>query len=121
MKKVLIAEDDTLLQSILIKSFVNAGFDAHGANDGFAAEVEIKAWHPEILILDLLMPNEDGFGVLRTIRSDSDTAKTEVIVLSNLSEAKTVAEVKKFGVSDYFVKASTTPSEIVAFVKKKFG
>ena len=118
MKKVLVAEDDQLLSSILLRTLQDEGFDAHAAADGFIAEVEIKSWHPDILLLDLLMPNEDGFAVLRMLHTESGNEKTRVVVLTNLSAPETREEVKKFGVDDYIVKASTTPREIVARLKE---
>lgn len=120
MLKILLAEDDALLSSILVTTLKHAGFDVHASADGFEAELEIKTWHPDLVLLDLMMPNEDGFGVLRNIRSDTETFKTHVIVLSNLSEAKTIDEVKKFGVNEYFIKANTTPSDLVKKLKVLF-
>ena len=99
---------------------MTAGFEVRAAADGFAAEIEIKTWHPDVVLLDLLMPNEDGFAVLRNIRADSEVSKTFFIVLSNLSATETVAEVKKFGVPDYFIKANTNPAEIIHKLKTIF-
>ncbi len=110
--KVLIAEDDNLLLSILINALRHAGLEVRGARDGFEAELEVKSWHPDAVLLDLLMPNEDGFGVLRKIRADSETSNTRVIVLSNLSAPETLAEVKKFGVTEFLLKSDITPPEI---------
>lgn len=120
MIKVLLAEDDALLSTILVRTLNDAGFDTHGAGDGFATELEIKTWHPDVVLLDLLMPNKDGFAVLRDIRSDSEVFKTNFIILSNLSGPETMEQVKKFGVTDYFIKASMTPGEIVAKLKAMF-
>ena len=117
MKKILIAEDDALLQSIILHKFIKEGFEAHAASNGFEAEAEIRSWHPDIVLLDLIMPDEDGFGVLRVVRSESGTADTRIVVLSNLGDEETKEKVKKFGVTDYFVKADMTPEEIVAKVR----
>lgn len=115
--KVLIAEDDNLLLSILVRTLGNGGLEVRGARDGFEAEVEVKSWHPDVVLLDLLMPNEDGFGVLRKIRADDEVSKTRVIVLSNLSAPDTMAEVKKFGVTEYLLKSDVTPQDIVKMLK----
>ncbi len=120
MTKVLVAEDDALLSSVLVKTLAQAGFDVHTATDGFAAELEIKSWHPDMVLLDLVMPDEDGISVLRKIRSDGETLKTKVIVLSNLSGPEVIEQVRKFGVTDYLVKAHISPDEIVAKLKAMF-
>ncbi|MBM3261314.1 response regulator [Candidatus Kaiserbacteria bacterium] len=120
MTKVLVAEDDTLLSKILVNTLIKAGFDTHAAMDGFEAEVEAKSWHPDVILLDLLMPNEDGFGVLRTIRSDTETFHTKVVVLSNLSGPEVMDQVKKFGVTEYLVKAQMSPEDVVSKLKSMF-
>lgn len=120
MAKVLVVEDDALLQSFLTNALSNAQFDVHAAGDGFEAEIEIKNWHPDVVLLDLLLPNEDGFAVLRKIRSDSETLHTHVIALSNLSGEETIELVKKFGVTEYYAKANITPKEIVEKLKAMF-
>lgn len=120
MTKVLVAEDDSLLSKILVATLLKAGFDTHAAMDGLEAEAEAKLWHPDVLLLDLLMPNEDGFGVLRTIRADSETFHTKVIVLSNLSGPEVMDQVKKFGVTEYLVKADMSPEDVVTKLKAMF-
>jgi len=86
-------------------------------DDGFQAELETKTWHPDVVLLDLLMPNEDGFAYLRKIRSDSETNKTRVIVLSNLSGSDVLEQVKKYGVTEYIIKANSTPEKILEKIK----
>lgn len=120
MIKVLVAEDDEVLASLLVRALMNEHFDARAAYDGIQTELEIKTWFPDIVLLDLLMPNKDGFGVLADVRADSLTHKLPVIVFSNLGESETVARVKKFGVTEYFIKANTTPLEVIAKLKTMF-
>ena len=120
MIKVLVAEDDEVLASLLVRSLTNEHFDAHAAYDGIQTELEIKTWYPDIVLLDLLMPNKDGFGVLSDVRADSQTLKLPIIVFSNLGESETIARVKKFGVTEYFIKANTTPREVIAKIKTMF-
>jgi two-component system, OmpR family, alkaline phosphatase synthesis response regulator PhoP len=119
--KVLVAEDDTLLQTILVKNLKDASFDVHAVGDGFEAEVEVKSWKPDIVLLDLLMPTVDGFTVLKNIRANNETQKTHVIILSNLSADETIAVVKKLGVNEYFIKSHVMPQDIVAKLKEFFS
>ena len=121
MPKILVAEDDALLSALLVRSLVAEGFETHAAYDGLETLLEIKSWHPDLVLLDLLMPNKDGLSVLADVRADSELSKTHVIVFSNLGDTDTIELVKKFGVSEYFIKANTTPHEIVAKVKSIFA
>ncbi len=121
MAKILVVEDDQILSTMLVRSLEAEHFEVHAADDGVQGVLEIRTWHPDLVLLDLLMPNKDGLGVLTDIRSDPETMKTHVIVFSNVSASETIAQVKKFGVTEYFIKANTTPREIVAKVKELFS
>ena len=118
MAKVLVVEDDTMLSSIMMRSLVAAGFEARAALDSFTAELEAKEWHPDLILLDLLLPDKDGWDVLAHLRGDSETSRTKVIVLSNLSDTETIDKVRKYDITEYFIKANTTPGEVVAKVKE---
>ena len=120
MSKVLVAEDDSFLSSLLVRDLVAEHFEVSAAYDGVQAMEICKTWHPDLILLDLLMPNKDGFEVLSDLRSNPEIAKTPVIVLSNFSDSATIERVKKFDISDYLVKADTTPREVVAKAKKFF-
>ncbi|HVM73759.1 MAG TPA: response regulator [Candidatus Paceibacterota bacterium] len=120
MTKVLVAEDDVLLSSIVVRNLVAELFEVHAAFDGLQAEQEIKNWQPDLVLLDLLMPKKDGFQVLADVRADPTTAKLRIIVFSNLGENETMANIEKFDLAGYFIKANTTPHEIVAKVKELF-
>ena len=121
MIKVLVAEDDAFLSSLLVRGLVAEKFDARAAYDGVQAIEQTKSWHPELILLDILMPTKDGFEVLEELRADPDVAKTRIIVLSNLSEPQNMDRVEKLGVTDYMIKADTTPHEVVAKVKSFFA
>ncbi|MBM3272053.1 response regulator [Candidatus Kaiserbacteria bacterium] len=120
MTKVLVAEDDAMLSEVMVRTLLREGFDARAAHDGFEAMIEIRSWTPDVLLLDLIMPNKDGFAVLRDVRAGSDTKDLRVVVLSNLGGEDTIEQVKKFGVTDYITKAETTPSDIALKIKGMF-
>lgn len=115
--KVLVAEDDVFLSSLVLRELLAAHFDASAAYDGVQAIEMSKSLHPDLILLDLIMPNKDGFEVLAELRADADLAKTRVIVLTNLSDDETLERLKKFGITDYLIKANITPREVVAKLK----
>ncbi|HUO50285.1 MAG TPA: response regulator [Candidatus Paceibacterota bacterium] len=118
MKKILIAEDDNFLASLLLSEFHNAGFDAMGAIDGVDAVGKVKSWTPDILLLDILMPNKDGYAVLEELRADPSFTKLPIIIFTNLGESGDIERVKKLGITDYLVKANTTPKAILEKVEE---
>jgi DNA-binding response OmpR family regulator len=84
--KILIVEDDITMREIVVHKLSTNGFDVVEAGDGNEAVEVWKKEKPDIVLLDLMLPEMDGFQILETIRKDSDSNvnKTSVIVLSNL-------------------------------------
>jgi CheY-like chemotaxis protein len=117
MAKILVAEDDTFLSSLLVRALQVEGLDGQAAYDGVQAIEKAKAWLPDIMLLDILMPNKDGFDVLTALRSEPSTAQMRIIVLSNLGQPEDIDRAKTFGVTEYMVKANTTPHEVAAKIK----
>jgi CheY-like chemotaxis protein len=118
MTRVLVAEDDAFLSSLLVRALQAESFEAQAAYDGVQAIEKTKEWHPEIILLDLLMPQKDGFEVLSEIRADPATSETRIIILSNLGQTDDIERAKKLKVTDYMVKANTTPHEVATLIKK---
>ena len=85
MKHILIKDDDKLLANICRLKFEEAGFKARIATDGHAAIEELVLHPPDVVLLDLMLPELDGLGVLRFLRSRERLRKIPVIVVSNLS------------------------------------
>ncbi len=120
MVKILVVEDDTVLSSIMMRSLSTAGYEVQAALDGFTAELDAKDWHPDLMLLDMLLPDKDGWDILAHLRANSDTLNIKVIVLSNLSDSETLEKVRKFNIVDYFIKANTTPGEVVKKIQEIF-
>src|ERR1041385_1031486 len=121
MTKVLVAEDDELLSSLLVGRLQGAGYETHAVYDGAAAIEESRKWQRDLLVLDLLMPVKSGYDVLESIRADAGLAPMRVIVVSNLSAQDDVEKARKYGVMAFLVKANTTPGEIAQKVKSILG
>lgn len=116
MAKILVAEDDTFLSSLLVQDLKVQGFDTVVAFDGNEALEKIRSQHPDVILLDLLMPNKDGFSVLEELHNAN--SKTPTLILSNLSKDSDVSRAKSFGAVDFMVKANTTPHDIAEHIKK---
>ena len=121
MKKILIAEDEPQLLKLLLDRFTKEGFVAVGAPDGAVAlEMAFKE-HPDLILLDILMPVMDGVTALRRLRQDAWGKTAFVMVLTNLRDSARVAECLSLGVPDYLVKSDCRLEEIVKRVKEKLG
>jgi len=121
--KILVAEDDVAMREIVVHKLMNNGFDVREAEDGNKALEILKTFSPDLIILDLMMPELDGFGVLEALRKNPDkkTSQTPVIVLSNLWSNQDILKAKAFSVSAFLVKAYFTPDEILGKIKEILG
>lgn len=115
--KILIAEDETPIAKAFSLKLGAAGFDVTIAPDGQAALDQLKSGGFDLLILDMVMPNLDGVGVLQGMQAAS--IATPVIVATNLSQTEDVQRIHEFpSVKDYFVKSETPIAEMVERVQK---
>lgn len=121
MKKILLIEDDPFLSEIYATKFEEAGFEISVAQEGMLGLAKIREHAPDLLILDIVMPNMDGFELLRTVKADAELKHIPVVILSNLGEQENVEKGFKLGASAYIIKAHYTPTEVVAKVKEVFS
>lgn len=117
--RILVAEDEKPISRALELKLQKDGFDTKAAYDGEEASALLKSEKFDLVILDLMMPKKDGFGVLEDMKTRGD--KTPVIVASNLSQSEDMARVAAYGAKDYFIKSDTPVSEVVTYVKEALG
>jgi CheY-like chemotaxis protein len=84
LRDVLVVDDDADSRDVLSELLTSEGYRVRTAVDGHAGCLEISRRCPQLLILDLMMPNRDGFSVLQAVRENPDTAHLPVIVVSSL-------------------------------------
>ncbi len=111
-KKILIIDDEASLQRVLKSKLLADHFQATTMSNGILALELLEKESFDLILLDLVMPQLDGFGVLAELRKRKN--KTPVIVLSNLDQEGLVEGSKEaLGVKDYFIKANASLEEIV--------
>ena len=115
--KVLLVEDDVFMSDLLTQTLARAGFDVANAKTGGEGVKLFQEWHPDIILLDLILPDQNGFEALRQIRRLPGGPEEKVIVLSNLSRETQGEEAGRLGVVDYLVKSNFSLEEIIARVK----
>jgi DNA-binding response OmpR family regulator len=117
MSKILIIEDDPFLQGLEASKLTKDGFDILVASSGDEALEKINEPNINLILLDLVLPNFDGFQVLEKVRATEAIKTLPVIVFSNLSEAKDVQKAKDLGATDFMVKSNFTLDELVERIK----
>ena len=98
--------------------FENEGFDVQLAGDGRTGVELVKTFRPDLVLLDMQMPEVDGLAALRQIRKEEWGKDTPVIILTNLGIEESPKELQSLGISGYIVKADLTPRQVVARVKE---
>ncbi len=117
MSKILIIEDDAFLQGLEASKLTKEGYDILVASSGDEALEKINEPGINLILLDLVLPNFDGFQVLEKVRSTDAIKMLPVIVFSNLSEDKDVKKAKELGATDFMVKSNFTLDELVDRIK----
>ncbi len=115
-KRVLVVEDEKPMAHALELKLSHAGFAAQSAGDGEEGLMILKKQDVDLVILDLVMPKLDGFGVLEALKEQGVTLP--VIVLSNLSQGEDEKRARLLGATEFFIKSNTSIAEIIERVKK---
>lgn len=120
-KKILIIDDDLSLSQIFADKLTASSFSVLVAKDGQSGLRLAFSEHPDLIFLDIIMPEMDGFEVLQFIR-DNDWGKTvPVFMLTNLDQTEKISEAMSHNVSGYFTKGSVELEEIVRVAKSTLG
>jgi DNA-binding response OmpR family regulator len=115
-KKILVVEDNSELLGLLRLSLKQAGFAVATAGDGIEALKKARSVSPDLIVLDLVLPELDGFAVCETLRKDPATAEVPIILLTGLTSEFTRYAGLESGASDYVTKP-ISPAELVSKIK----
>ena len=103
-KKILIIEDDRSLAGVMEYNFANAGYDVFCAHDGQDGVNQARSKHPDLILLDLMIPVLDGVEVCKLLRADSATRETPIVMVTAKSEETDQLIGYSVGADDYIVK-----------------
>ncbi len=115
--RLLIIEDDDFLRSLAVTKLEKEGYVMETATTGDTGLAHIMKLPPDLVILDLMLPNMSGFEVLEKIRSHEPTKDVKVVVFSNLGEEADIKRCMDLGVSEYLVKANFTLDELAEKIR----
>jgi len=120
MKRILLIEDDPFIADIYLTKLKETGFEVEIAKDGEKALKQIQKKKPDLLLLDVVLPNINGWELLRKVKADPKLKDIKVIILSNLEQRVEIEKGLKLGANKYLIKAHYTPSEVIAIVEEAF-
>ncbi len=120
-KRILLVEDDDGLAGVYVMRLQAEGFDVRRVADGEDVLSSAQNYHPDLVLLDIMMPKLSGFDVLDILRNTPDTAHLKVIMLTALSQESDRKRAESLGVDDYLVKSQVVIADVVDRIKYSLG
>lgn len=114
--KILIVDDDEFLLDIYSTKFKENGFLVETAKNVSEAMEKVVVFEPHTILVDLVMPNIDGFDIIQSLRKEMG-ANALIIALSNLDQEDDIKKAISSGADDYIIKANFTPSQVLEKIK----
>lgn len=121
MTKIAIVEDDSAISQMYRIKFEAEGYTVETAGNGKLGLELCESFRPEIVLLDLMMPEMTGDQMLTEMRKEEWGKNTKVIILTNMGEQEAPPILKELGVKRFIVKAEMTPRQVAEMVKTELA
>jgi len=120
-KRILFVEDDDALANVYIMRLQAEGFDVRRVANGEDALATAINYHPNLVLLDVMMPRVSGFDVLDILRNTPETSNLKVIMLTALGQESDKERARALGVDDYLVKSQVVIADVVDRIRQQIG
>lgn len=120
-KKILLVEDDDALASVYTTRLEAENFVVERADNGEEALAKAVDYHPDLILLDVMMPKMSGFDVLDILRNTPGVANAKVIMMTALGQDADLKLGEELGADDYMVKSQVVISDVVDRIKQHLG
>lgn len=117
-KQIVLAEDEETIANLMIKKLEHAGYAVRRAKNGAEALEMIRSKKPDLVLLDIVMPDVNGFAVLEELQKEHLTPELPVVVISNSGEPLEIGRILKLGARDYLIKVNFSPQEVLDKVNR---
>jgi PleD family two-component response regulator len=118
MQTILVVDDQAESRKPLVRLLQMEGYRVISAANAFEAMGAAKKEHPNLILLDVMIPPHDGLTFLMLLRDDLKAREVPVFLITGLSDAQTVARGKELGVKEHLVKTHFTPDQLIELVRK---
>ncbi len=120
-RKILIVEDDDFLLQMYVTKLELEGFKVFEAINGTQGLKLAQKEKPDLILLDLNLPELSGFEVLSQLKREDGTKNIKVLILTNYSQKENIDKCLALGANDYLIKAHFVPSEVIKKIKEVLG
>lgn len=120
-KRILLVEDDDAIANVYQTRLQAEGFDVRRVTNGEDALAAALSYHPDLVLLDIMMPKVSGFDVLDILRNTPETANLRVIMLTALGQDSDRERAESLGVDDYLVKSQVVIADVIDRIKHHLG
>ncbi|MEK7286180.1 MAG: response regulator [Nitrospirota bacterium] len=110
---VLIVDDTEFYRKVYMTKLLSAGYLTRVATNGLEALKAMMTQKPDLILLDLVMPEMDGFKVLQAVRASPALNKIPIIVFSSKGAPEEIQKALQSGANDFLIKATTTPNKVI--------
>lgn len=117
----MLVEDDPLISRMYEQALSEAGFDVMTASDGTFVYETIRINLPDLIIMDIMMPNFNGLDTIQELRNGVLTNRLPILVLSAYDDPAIVKKAYDLGITKYLLKPTTEPAQLVALIKETLG
>ena len=118
MSRILIIEDDPYVLRFYARLFALGKYEVDMAGSGKEGLEKAKESKPDLILCDIMMPEMDGFVVLKELKGDPKTKDCEVIMLTNLSDTESYKKAVELGANGYLVKVNNPPEKLMEEIEK---
>ncbi|HAZ29572.1 TPA: hypothetical protein DCY43_02365 [candidate division WWE3 bacterium] len=115
--RILLVEDEDDIRNLYSEFLFAAGYDVSGVGDGTTAAAKALAEEWDLMLLDIMLPGQDGTQILKAIKSNDKVRNKPVIVLTNLNIESVAEELFDMGADGFLVKSEITPDKIAGEIQ----
>src|SRR5436305_14839075 len=120
-KRILFVEDDDALAGVYLVRLQAEGFEVKRVANGEDALATAISYHPDLVLLDVMMPKVSGFDVLDILRNTPETANLKIIMLTALSQESDKERAESLGADDYLVKSQVVIADVIDRIRHHLG
>lgn len=120
-KLIVLIEDEEVMVNLLVSKLEKAGYVVKTALDGVSGLDLVRTEKPDLVLLDMMLPRLNGFGILEKLNEEKILPELPIIIISNSGQPVEIDRALKLGVRDYLIKVNFDPNELITKVARLFG